>query len=152
MCGWGIWGALVYVRKAGLESAEQLHILEVSPLVALLCKQPSGVPRGWGGSWTHWKLSWAETMTPPWCACPALQNWLNSLDAQSKGAAAGAAAAAGAGSSGSSTAAAVVGGGGMDAALLAGRALYINELTRRDPHWGDWAEQTDNSLAAPEVS
>jgi hypothetical protein len=67
-----------------------------------------------------------------------LQNWLDSLDAQSKGAA----AAAGGGSSAM----------GIDAALLAGRALYVNELTRRDPHWGDWAQQADNSLAAPEVS
>lgn len=40
----------------------------------------------------------------------------------------------------------------VSAAVLAGRALYINELTRRDPRWGDWVDQSDNSSAAPEVS
>jgi hypothetical protein len=40
---------------------------------------------------------------------------------------------------------------GLDAAVLAGRALYINELTRREPRWADWVPQNDNSLVGPEA-
>jgi hypothetical protein len=64
-----------------------------------------------------------------------LQNILISLDAQSS---------SNSSSSGSGSV-------GVDAALLAGRALYVNALTMQEPHWQGWTQHNDNSLAAPEV-
>lgn len=40
---------------------------------------------------------------------------------------------------------------GVDAESIIARAMYIWEVTRREPHWGDWVDQSDNSLASPEV-
>jgi len=69
-----------------------------------------------------------------------LQNWLNALEAQKRRAAADSS-----GSSGSS------GSNAFDLQLAIARAIYICELTRREPRWGDWVEQNDNSLASPQV-
>jgi hypothetical protein len=73
--------------------------------------------------------------------CLPLQNTLNSIAAQRT-------AAAAAGGDGSSSSSGSI---GLDAAVLAGRALYITELTKKEPRWADWVQQNDNSLVGPEV-
>ena len=63
-----------------------------------------------------------------------MQNWVNAKEAQARR---------------SGGAAGVMSGAECEA--LIARAMYIWEVTRRDPRWGDWVDQSDNSLASPEV-
>ncbi|KAF8060333.1 FH6 [Scenedesmus sp. PABB004] len=65
----------------------------------------------------------------------ALENWVGAMEAQAR-------AASGGG-----------GGGPVDAGVLAARALYVMELTRREPRWADWNDdEADHSLASPQAT
>jgi hypothetical protein len=40
----------------------------------------------------------------------------------------------------------------LSAGILAARALYVMEVTRREPRWADWNDDgTDNSQISPQV-
>jgi hypothetical protein len=72
----------------------------------------------------------------------AHQNFIAAIDAQRAEAASKAAAGSGDSS----------GGGGVDIGGLLARALYVQELTRREPGWSEWQESASNMNISPEVS
>lgn len=73
------------------------------------------------------------------------------MEAQARGSSRGQRSSSGGGARGSSSSSSGEA-AALSAGILAARALYVMEVTRREPRWADWNDDgTDNSQISPQV-